>query len=99
MQANWIAFASDGASVILGKKNGVATRLVAVYPRVFVWQCMNHRLELAFGDAVDDVANVNHFKHCMDSLYALYSMSSKNKRELSAECAELDLVCENWAST
>ena len=75
LQANWIAFVSDGASVMLGKKNGVAARLIAVYSRVFVWHCMNHRLKLAVGDAVDDVTNVNQFKHFIDSLYALYSMS------------------------
>ena len=32
LKENWIAFVSDGASVMLGKNAGVATRLTARYP-------------------------------------------------------------------
>ncbi|XP_022173984.1 E3 SUMO-protein ligase KIAA1586-like [Myzus persicae] len=52
---NWISFVSDGASVLLGKKNGVAKRLQERYPLIFSLHCMNHRLELAVGDSVKDV--------------------------------------------
>ena len=50
LQKNWISFVSDGASVMLGKNSGVATRLTARYPNLFTWHCMNHRLELAVFD-------------------------------------------------
>lgn len=35
LQNNWISFVSDGASVMLGKNSGVATRLTARYPNLF----------------------------------------------------------------
>lgn len=51
---------------------------------------MNHRLELALADAVDEVGGVNHFQIFMDKLYTLYSRSPMNQRQL-ADCAgELD---------
>jgi hypothetical protein len=74
---NWIAFASDGASVIPGKPSGVSVRLCASYPNLFIWDCLNHRLELA--DAIDEVNAVNHFKSFVDCIYCLYSQSPKNQ--------------------
>lgn len=86
---NWVTFVSDGASVMLGKKSGVATRLTSRFPRLFVLHCMNHRLELAVSNAVDEVTGVNHFKIFMQKLYSLYSMSNKNERELKDAAAEV----------
>jgi len=40
---NWVSFVSDGASVRLGKKSGVASRLRAKYPAIFPWHRMNHQ--------------------------------------------------------
>ena len=57
IQANLIAFACDGASAMLGRKSGVATRLQQMYPNLIVWYCLNHRLELAVGDTVKHVNN------------------------------------------
>jgi len=91
LQKNWVSFVSDGASVMLGKNSGVATRLTARYPNrypnLFTWHCMNHRLELAVSDAVDEVQAVNHFKVFMEKVHNLYSQSNKNSREL-LEAAE-----------
>ena len=88
---NSVSFVSDGASVMLGKKSGVASRLRAKYPAIFQWHCMNHRLELAVADAVKDVNAVNHFKHFLDCIYSLFSQSNKNQRELSEACQELEV--------
>ena len=89
LQKNWVSFVCDGASVMLGKKTGVATRLTARYPNLFTWHCMNHRLELAVSDAVDEVQAVNHFKVFMDKIHNLYSQSSKNARELQEAAQEV----------
>jgi len=89
---NWVSFVSDGASVLLGKKNGVAKRLKDRYPLIFSLHCMNHRLELAISDAVKDVNATNHFKSFMDSLYVLYSASPKNQNELKNICNDLDTM-------
>jgi hypothetical protein len=88
---HWIGLGADGASVMLGKKAGVATKLQLRYPRITAWHCLNHRLELSVGDAIKSCSEVNHFKSFLDSLYTLYSQSPKCQRELS-ECAnELQL--------
>lgn len=60
---------SDGASVMLGKNSGVATRLTAKYPNLFTWHCMSHKLELAVSDVVDEVHAINHFKTFMDKMH------------------------------
>ncbi|XP_039618182.1 E3 SUMO-protein ligase KIAA1586-like [Polypterus senegalus] len=90
LHENWVTFVCDGASAVLGKKSGVATRLTSKFPRLFVWHCMNHRLELAVSDAVDEVNSVNHFKAFMQKLYSLYSASDKNEHELKDAAAEVE---------
>lgn len=82
-----IAFASDGASVMLGKQSGVAKLLEDSFPHLITWHCSAHRSELAVGDSVRDVEGINHFKIFMDKLYCLYSSSLKNRRELES-CAK-----------
>lgn len=76
---------------MLGKSSGVAAQLRKLYPRLIVWHCLNHRLELCVGDAVSDVTAVNHFKAFIDTLYALYSQSPKNQRELADAAAALEI--------
>jgi hypothetical protein len=89
LSANWISFTSDGASVMLGKRSGVSQHLLQKYPRLFIWHCLNHRLELSVADAVEDIVAINHFKAFMDAIYCLYSQSPKNQRGLSNACQEL----------
>uniref|UniRef100_A0A3B4VPG3 HAT C-terminal dimerisation domain-containing protein n=1 Tax=Seriola dumerili TaxID=41447 RepID=A0A3B4VPG3_SERDU len=89
LQKNWVSFVFDGASVMLGKNTGVATRLTARYPNLFTWHCMNYRLELAVSDAVDEIQAVNHFKVFMEKIHNLYSQSSKNARELQQAAQEV----------
>src|ERR1700731_3693645 len=75
---------------MLGRKAGVATQLSAKYPRLFVWHCLNHRLELAVHDAVSEVTAINHFKSFIDAVYSLYTQSTKNQRELRGVSSELE---------
>uniref|UniRef100_A0A671U0D7 HAT C-terminal dimerisation domain-containing protein n=1 Tax=Sparus aurata TaxID=8175 RepID=A0A671U0D7_SPAAU len=83
----FVAFGCDGASVMLGRRVGVATQLCTRFPHLYVWHCSNHRLELAVGDVVKEVSGLNHFKIFFDKLYTLYHASPKNKREL-CDCAQ-----------
>ncbi|CAI6354006.1 unnamed protein product [Macrosiphum euphorbiae] len=83
LRGNWIFFVNDGASVLLGKKNGYLPSH---------WHCLNHRRELAVNDSVNDITLTNHFKAFLDSLYALYNRFPKNQNELKKECAELDVL-------
>lgn len=38
----FIGLAAHGASVMLGKKNGIAAKLKARFPQLLTWHCMNH---------------------------------------------------------
>lgn len=89
LKQNLISFTSDGASVMLGKKSGVAQRLMVKYPNIIVWHCLNHRLELSVGDVVSEVVGVNYFRGFMDKLYALYSQSPKNMAELEEHAKDV----------
>lgn len=84
----FVAFVCDGASVMVGRKAGVATQLCARFPDLFVWHCLNHCLELVVGDVLKEVSGLNHFKIFFDKLYTLYHASPKNQRELHqhAQC-------------
>ena len=59
LKQNFISFTSDGISVKMGKKSGVAKKLMEKYPDIIVWHCLNHRLQLSVGDAVSEVVGVN----------------------------------------
>ena len=91
MHSHFIAFASDGASVMTGKKSGVAAQLMQKFPNLIAWQCLNHRLELAVGDAVDETQGTSHFQSFMDCLYSLYSRSPKTQKQLQTAAGELSL--------
>ena len=47
-----------------------------------LWHCLNHRLELAVGIALEIIGGTNDFQSFLEHLYSLYSQSPKNKREL-----------------
>jgi hypothetical protein len=87
---NCVGLATDGASVMLGKKAGVAKLLMDKYPRIIPWHCIAHRLELGVHDTIQEVTGTNNFKIFLDKLYAIYSMSPKNKIELRGCAAELE---------
>ncbi|KAE9535982.1 hypothetical protein AGLY_007883 [Aphis glycines] len=86
-----IAFACDGASVMIGKNSGAAMRLKMAFPKLIFWHCSNHRLELAVGDVINEVFGINHFKIFMDKLYALYHQSPKNSNELRKIASSLEI--------
>lgn len=87
----FIAFACDGASVMIGKDSGVATRLKIQFPKLIIWHCSNHRLELAVGDVVGEVCGINNFKIFMDKLYTLFHQSPKNQNELKKAASSLEV--------
>ena len=73
--------ASDGASVNIGIKTGLATkfRVEGIDWLVFVW-CLSHRLELALKDSLNDA--LIPVKKSLTNLLYLYHKSSKKLREL-----------------
>lgn len=88
---NLVGIATDGASVMLGKKSGVCKLLANRYPNIVTWHCLAHRLELSVHDTMREVSGTNHFKSFLDKIYSLNSMSPKNQNELRACAAEMEV--------
>ena len=83
MKKQMIGFCSDGASNMTGKFIGLATLLKQVVgEHLQIFHCMAHRLQLAIHSTVKEINPVGHFQILLDSLYAFYSRSPKNQREL-----------------
>ena len=79
---NLIAFCSDGASVMLGRNSGVGARLKKDFLNIVIWHCLNHCLQLALDDSVNDIKQMNHFKIFMDKIYTIFHQSNKNQMQL-----------------
>ena len=73
---------SDEASVMLGRNSEVGTRLQENFPKIVIWHCLNHRLQLVLDRFVNDIKQVNHFKIFMDKMYTIFHKSNKNQVEL-----------------
>lgn len=52
--AQLVAFGSDGAAVMLGHKDGVAGRLLALNPILVAFHCVNHRGALGVENAAEE---------------------------------------------
>lgn len=90
LKQHLVGFCSDGASVMLGSKSGVATRLKQSFPNIVVWHCLNHRLQLALDDSIKEIKHVNHFKIFLDKIYCVFYQSNKSQIELEV-AEELEL--------
>lgn len=78
----WIGFTTDGCSTMLGKSNGLHAIVKVIYPEIISWHCSAHRLELAVNDSLKAVISTNHFSIFLSKLHNVFSMSTKNQREL-----------------
>jgi hypothetical protein len=88
---NCVGLATDGASVMLGKKAGVDKLLTDKYPNMIAWHCIAHRLELGVHDIIQEVSGTNNFKTFLHKLYTVYSGSAKNNMELRVCAAALEV--------
>ena len=82
LKQNLISFCSDGASIMLSSNSVVGTRLQENFPKIVIWYCLNHRLQLVLDDSVNDIKQVNHCKIFMDKMYTIFHKSNKNQAEL-----------------
>uniref|UniRef100_A0A8C6V7V3 E3 SUMO-protein ligase KIAA1586-like n=1 Tax=Naja naja TaxID=35670 RepID=A0A8C6V7V3_NAJNA len=83
LEKNLIGFCSDGASIMLGRKSGVSTRIAKEFPNIVIWHCLNHRLHLGLDDSINEIKQVNHFKIFIDKIHTIFHQSNKNKMELT----------------
>ncbi|XP_048356244.1 E3 SUMO-protein ligase KIAA1586-like [Sphaerodactylus townsendi] len=91
LEQNLIGFCSDGASVMLGRKSGVSTRIAKEFPNIVIWHCLNHRLPLILDDSIKDIKQVNHFKIFISKIYSTFHQSSKSQIELSQISEQLGI--------
>ena len=91
LSKNLMAFCSDGASTMMGRKSGVSAKLIKEFPNIIIWHCLNHHLQLALDDAITNVNQVNHFKKNLDKIYSIYHQSNKNQAEISAIAEDLEI--------
>ena len=72
-----MSFASDGASVMLGRSTGVATRIKERNECLFITHCIAHRLALACISAENQVSFCKHVEYIIKSVYNFFSNSTK----------------------
>ena len=73
------SFGSDGASVMTGRRTGVATRLRAHNPEMMSLHCSAHPLALASSQAAEGVAYMKSFSSHLVTLY--YHIANSPVRE------------------
>lgn len=69
--------ASDGASVMLGRNNGVAAKLKAIVPSVIVVHCVCHRLALACADSNKELSYIEKVTSYLTELWKLFEYSNQ----------------------
>ena len=77
-----IALCSDGASTFTGRKSGVGALFVNKYPKIIVWHCLAHRLELSISDVKSSFDQFDEIVSVLKIVYAFYSQSPKNTDEI-----------------
>ena len=90
---NWreklLAFGADGASVNLGKKNGLAALFRKEVPYLIDFHCLPHRLELALIKLQKSVKSVDTVYNVLHLIWKTYHYSPKSVRELKSIADEL----------
>ena len=72
-----VPYASDGASVMMGRTNGVVAKLKTVCPIIDSVHCIAHRLQLALVHASHSVDYLDEFQGVVNSIYKYYHCSAK----------------------
>ena len=83
-------FGTDGAAVMTGSRNGVATKLRSHSPRMISVHCINHRLALAAAHAADGIPYIQRFKSILQSFFYFYRNSAVRMAGLHAIQEVLD---------
>ncbi|XP_078538800.1 zinc finger protein 862-like [Lissotriton helveticus] len=89
-----VMFTSDGASVMLGKNNGVATRLKQSIPHLVEQHCVAHREDLGVDDAWKRVPMIKEMETLLRTVYTVFSRSPARKSKLDeiASVTECEVV-------
>ncbi|CAM2095839.1 E3 SUMO-protein ligase KIAA1586-like [Caretta caretta] len=74
-----LMFTSDGASVMLGKLNGVAAQLKRDIPHLVQQPCVAHREDLGISEAWKEVKLIRDIDTLMRTVYTVFCRSSRRK--------------------
>ena len=81
----------DGAGVMIGCKDSVASRWMDASPSVVVIHAIAHRLESAYADACSEIPYMQMIGELVQDLYNHLSRSAKNSHELAEVAKQLEL--------
>ena len=77
-----LGLATDGASVMVGRRNGVSTRLKENVPHLISIHCVAHRLALASVTAAECVPYISLYSSILKDIYNYLAHSSNRRAEL-----------------
>ncbi|KAK0062779.1 E3 SUMO-protein ligase [Biomphalaria pfeifferi] len=89
-----VMFTSDGASVMLGKRKGVAALLRQLIPHLSEQNCVAHREDLGLDDAWKNIPLMKEIETLLKTVYTIFCRSSvkKAKFEELAKAADADVI-------
>lgn len=85
-----VGFCADGASVNIGQRNGVVTKLRDDIPYLIDIHCMAHRLELSIVQMKNKNTLIKKLDDVLHLIWKTYQYSGKSLRELRVVGEEFD---------
>lgn len=84
----------DGANVMMGKENSVASKFIELAPQIIIFHAVAHRLELVWADACAEVVFMILVAEVLSRCYSMFSTSLKKTHGLKemADCLDQGLV-------
>ena len=102
----WMAFGTDGPTVMTSEENGVWGLVKAVKPQMFTQHCVGHRAHLGARDCMEDVPFCKNLDEHLRALGRYYSWSTERRVDLKRITmdnddpqTQVDLACATrWLS-
>nr|XP_033948165.1 zinc finger protein 862-like [Pseudochaenichthys georgianus] len=91
LKAKLVGFGCDGASVMIGHRNGVSARLKEMFGSLVTIWCVAHRLELTALDSMKSFPALTELKKSINGIYKHYHTSAKATRELKTVAEGLNI--------
>ena len=104
---NWVAFATDGPSVMVGESNSATQRLKVIKPHLIDIHCVGHRQPLAAKDAFSSIAHCSKLDEVVHACGSFFSHSTQRREELveiadanNDDNTQVEMACKTrWLST